>query len=98
VFDVLLIIFVERSRISILLIHKSLSSLKGSSLDVIGCLREQVAQGKQNLLADAHEDDIWHWLIGFVLFVLWAVEQSLENNIGLQIVQDLVVTEVAIFG
>ena len=33
-----------------------------------------------------------------LLLVLWAVEQRLEHNIGLEIVQDLVVTEVAVFG
>ena len=34
----------------------------------------------------------------YLLFVLWTIKQRLENDVGLQIVQDLVVTKVAELG
>lgn len=75
-----------------------MSSLKGSPLDVVGGLREQITEGDEDLLADAHEDYVGHWLICLVLFVLWAVEERLEDYVGFQVVQDLVVAKVAVFG
>jgi len=72
-----------------------LSAFEGASLNIISSLWEQVAKGQQDFFGDAHENDVWHWLIGFVLFVLWTIEESLEHDVGLQIVKDLVVTKVA---
>jgi hypothetical protein len=34
----------------------------------------------------------------YLLFVLWTIKERLENNVGLQIVEDLVVTKVTEFG
>lgn len=54
------------SRVRVLLVHESLSSLKGPPLDIVSGLREQVTEREEDLLTDAHEDDIGHWLISFV--------------------------------
>jgi len=68
-------------RVSILLKHESLSSLKRSSLDVFRGLREQVAQLKELVLGDAHEDDVWHWLscATSVIVIIW--RKGLEYNV-----------------
>ena len=48
------------------MVHKSLSSFEGAPLNVISSLWEEITQGKENLFADAHEDDVWHWLISLI--------------------------------
>ena len=61
--------------------HETESSLKGSSLDVLGGLREQVTKLLELGLGDAHEDDVWHWLGGAVLLVLIGVGKGSEYDV-----------------
>ena len=49
-------------------------------------------------LRDAHEDDVWQWLGSAILFVLVCVSKGSKNDVGLQVIEDLVVTEVREFG
>jgi len=51
--------------VGVLLSHKSLSTLKSLSLNVVSSLWEEVAKVVKFILVHAHEDDIWkrlHWL------------------------------------
>lgn len=84
------------SGVQVLLLHESVSPLEGSSLDVVGSLREEFAQLLQDVLGDTHEDDVGHWLEVSILLVLWGVSQGLEQNVGLEVVQDLVVSEIGV--
>ena len=83
-------------RVGVLLLHESLSSLKGSSLDILSGLREQVAEFEELGLLDTHEDDVRENLGLTVFLVIWVVGQGLEDNIGFEAVKDLVVTEVGV--
>jgi len=56
-------------RVGVPLCHESLSSFKRPSLNVISCLREEIAELKQDFFIDAHEDDVWHWLIRSILLI-----------------------------
>ena len=85
------------SGVQVLLLHESVSSLEGSSLDIVSGLREELAQLLQDILGDAHENNVRHWLEVSVLLVLRSMGQGLEQNVGLEIVQDLVVSEVGVF-
>ena len=78
--------------LSILLLHESLSSLEGFSFDVLGSLWEELAQVHQIEFADAHENDVGQ--LAHLLVLLGIVAQSLEHDVGLQVVEDLVVTEI----
>jgi hypothetical protein len=87
--------------VGVLLSHESLSSLEGLSLNVVGSLREKVAEVIQFVLVDTHEDDVGktlHWLLGGFLLAafvgVWIVLKGLDDNIGLQLLEDLVVSEV----
>ena len=73
-----------------------MSSFERSSLDVVGSLWEELAQLLQDILGDTHENDIRHWLKVTVLLVLWGMSQGLEQDVGLEVVQDLVVAEVRV--
>ena len=73
-----------------------MSSFQRSSLNVVSSLREKVAQLDEDFPADAHEDDVWHALIRLHSPVFWRLGQSLEDNVGLKVVQDLVVTKVRV--
>jgi hypothetical protein len=90
--------------VSVLLSHESLSSLKSLSLNVVGSLREKVAEVIQFVFVHTHEDDVGktlHWLLGVSLratFVgVWIVLKGLDDNVGLQLLQNLVVSEVREF-
>lgn len=61
------------SGVQILLLHKSVSPLEGSSLDVVSSLGEEFAQLLQDVLGDTHEDDVGHWLEVSILLVLRGV-------------------------
>ena len=87
--------------VGVLLSHESLSSLEGFSLNIVGCLREKVAQVIQFILVYTHEDDIGktlHWLLGGSLLAtfvgVWIVLKGLDNNVGLQLLENLVISEV----
>lgn len=82
-------------RIGVSLLHESQSSLFGSSLNVLSCLREQVAKLDERDFVDAEEHDavdLRTWVLLFGVQVLGP--QGLEHDVGLQIVQNLVVSEV----
>ena len=81
--------------VRILLLHESLSSLKRFSSNVLGSLWEELTKGGQVALADAHKDDIWQ--LAHLLVLLGVVAQGSENDVGLQVEEDLVVTEVTEF-
>lgn len=57
-------------------------------------MREKFAKLKKFILRNAHEDNVWHWLGGStsVIFIVWG--KGLEYNIGLEVRQNLVVSEV----
>ena len=90
--------------VCVLLGHEPLSSLQGLSLDVVSGLREQIAKVVKLVLVDAHEDDVRQVLHGLRLGLLvalagsWIVLQGLDHNVGLELLQDLVVTEVRELG
>lgn len=84
------------SGVQVLLLHESVSPLEGSSLDIVSGLGEELAQLLQDVLRDTHEDDVGHWFKVSVLLVLWSVSQGLEQNVGLKVVQDLVVSEIGV--
>lgn len=86
------------SRVQILLLHKSVSPLEGSSLDVVGRLGEEFAQLLQDVLRDTHEDDVGHWLEVSILLVLRGMGQGLEQNVRFEVVQDLIVSKVGVLG
>lgn len=78
--------------LSVLLLHEPLSSLKGFSLDVLGSLWEELAQVHQVVLADAHENDVGQ--LAHLLVLLGIVAQGSENDVRLQVVENLIVTEI----
>lgn len=78
--------------LSILLLHEPLSSLKRFSFDVLGSLWEELAQVHQVVLADAHENDVGQ--LAHLLVLLGVVAQGSENDVGLQVVENLIVTEI----
>lgn len=79
--------------LSILLLHEPLSSLERFSFDVFGSLWEELAKIHQVDFADAHENDVWQLAHLFVL--LGIVTQGSEHDVRLQVVENLIVTEVA---
>ena len=56
--------------VGVLLLHELLSSLQGSSLDVLSSLREEFAEFVQVVVGAAHEDDVWE-LLGRASFLLF---------------------------
>jgi len=78
--------------LSVLLLHEPLSSLKRFSFDVLGSLWEELAQVHQVVLADAHENDVGQ--LAHLLVLLGIVAQGSENNVRLQVVENLIVTEI----
>ena len=78
--------------LSILLLHEPLSSLKRFSFDVLRSLWEELAQVHQVVLADAHENDVGQ--LAHLLVLLGIVAQGSENNVRLQVVENLIVTEI----
>jgi hypothetical protein len=78
--------------LSVLLLHEPLSSLKRFSLDVLGSLWEELAQVHQVVLADAHENDVGQ--LAHLLVLLGIVAQGSENDVRLQVVENLIVTEI----
>ena len=79
-------------RVGVPLLHESQSSLLGSSFDVLGSLREEVAQIEEQGLVDAHEDDAIE--LGILVGVFHLGLHGLKNKIALEVVEDLVVSEV----
>ena len=79
-------------RVGVSLLHESQSSLLGSSFDVLSSLWEEVTQIKEQGLVDTHEDDAIELGILVRVFHLWL--HGLENKITLEVVEDLVVSEV----
>ena len=77
---------------------KSLSSFKRLALDVLSSLWEEMAEVKKLILADAHEIDIWNMINGLTLLSSMLCRQSLVNQIGLQLVENLEVTKVCKLG
>ena len=77
------------------MLHESLSSLQGSSLDVLSGLWEQLTELKELAFLNAHKDDVWKKL-GLTLLVIWGVSESLEHDVGLELIENLVVTEVGV--
>ena len=73
---------------------KSLSSFKRLALDVLSSLWEEMAEVKKLILADAHEIDIWNMINGLTLLSSMLCRQSLVNQIGLQLIENLEVTKV----
>lgn len=91
--------------VGVLLSHESLSSFKGLSLNVVGSLREKVTEVIQLILVDTHENDIGktlHWLSWGSLLAtfigVWIVLESFDHNVGLQLLKDLVISEVRELG
>ena len=91
-------------RVGVLLSHESLSSLKSLSLDVVSSLGEEIAQVVQFVLVHAHENDIGerlHWLGWRSLLAtfvgVWIVLKCLDHDVGLQLLQNLVVSEIGEF-
>jgi len=78
--------------LSVLLLHEPLSSLKRFSFDVLGSLWEELAQVHQVVLADAHENDVGQ--LAHLLVLLGIVAQGSENDVRLQVVENLIVTEI----
>jgi len=74
------------------LLHEPLSSLKRFSFDVLGSLWEELAQVHQVVLADAHENDVGQ--LAHLLVLLGIVAQGSENDVRLQVVENLIVTEI----
>lgn len=85
------------------MLDKSLSSLLGFSYDVISSLREQITQINKLLFINTHENNIGKGLhlLRILLFVLiwwvWILRQSLNDNVGFKFLKNLVVSEVAEF-
>jgi len=65
--------------VSVLLKHETMSSFKGSSLDIFGGLWEKVTELAKNVFRNTHEDDIWKLLSLILALVIWGVSKSLEN-------------------
>ena len=80
----------------ILLDHESVPPLQRPSPNVLRRLRKKIAQLKQLALRNAHEVNVLIWLDPHQLLLV--IRQGFENDVGLQIVQDLVVTKVGEFG
>jgi hypothetical protein len=78
--------------LSVLLLHEPLSSLKRFSFDVLGSLWEELAQVHQVVLADAHENDVGQ--LAHLLVLLGVIAQGSENDVRLQVVENLIVTEI----
>jgi len=57
-------------------------------------LREKFAKLKELILGNTHEDNVWHWLgcSASVILIVWG--KGLEHDVGLEVRQNLVVTEV----
>lgn len=91
-------LFVVAGRVQVLLDHELVASLERSSLDVLGGLREQIAQVEQVVLGDTHEQDVESVLGRILVLLIVALGQGLEHDVGLEVVQDLVITEVAELG
>lgn len=98
IFFLFLLIVLVGLGVGILLLHELLSSLKRSSLDVLSSLWEEVAELIQVLVGTAHEDDVWQVVSRSILLVIWSVSEGLEKQIGLEVVEDLVVSKVGVFG
>jgi len=79
-------------------LDKSLSSFKRLALDVLSSLWEEMAEVKKLILTDAHEIDIWNMINGLTLLSSMLCRQSLVNQIGLQLVENLEVTKVCKLG
>lgn len=73
-----------------------MSSLQRSSLDVLSSLWEEVAKLLEDILRDAHENDIWHGFETAILLVLGGVGQGLEEDVRLEVVENLIVSEVRV--
>ena len=78
--------------LSILLLHEPLSSLKRFSFDVLRSLWEELAQVHQVVLADAHENDVGQ--LAHLLVLLGVIAQGSEYDVRLQVVENLIVTEI----
>ena len=58
-------------------------------------MREQITELKELALLNAHKDDVWKNL-GLPFLVFWGVSESLEHDVGLETIENLVVTEVRV--
>ena len=88
--------------VGVLLSHKSLSTLKSFSFNVVSSLWEEVAKVIKLILVHAHENDIgerFHWLgwrslLATTLIWVWIVLKGLDHDVGLELLEDLIVSEV----
>jgi hypothetical protein len=93
-----LVFLVEPFGVGVLLLHELLSSLQRSSLDVLGGLREQLAELVQVLHRAAHENNIRKDFSGSVLLFVGGVGEGLEQEVALEVVENLIVSEVRVLG
>lgn len=82
-------------RVGVSLLHESQSPFLRSSLNIFSSLREQVAQIDQSSFVNAQEHDAVDLRSRVLLISLQSLRpQGLKHNVRLQIVQNLVVSEV----
>ena len=82
-------------RVGVSLLHESQSPFFRSSLNILSSLREQVAQIDQSSFVNAQEHDAVDLRSRVLLISLQSLRpQGLKHNVRLQIVQNLVVSEV----
>jgi hypothetical protein len=93
-----LVFLVEPFGVGVLLLHELLSSLQRSSLDVLGGLREQLAELVQVLHRAAHENNIRKDFGRSVLLFVGGVGEGLEEEVALEVVENLIVSEVRVLG
>ena len=60
-------------------------------------MRKELAKVQKYLSLDAHEYRLWQ-LINLASGGLLSVRQSFENYVGFQIIEDLVITKIVVFG
>jgi hypothetical protein len=59
-------------------------------------LWEQLAKLTKHIFRNTHEDNIWELLRLVLVLVVRCMSKSLKNEIGLKVIQDLVITEVGV--
>jgi len=94
----LLLLLVSSLGISVLLLHESLSSFESSSLDVFGSLREKFTEFLNHGFLNTHENNVRkNVILQARSSVIWNSFEGLEDDIGLKVVENLVVSEVRVF-
>jgi len=84
---VFLSLLLSSLRISVLLLHESLSSLKGSSFDIFSSLWEQFAEFLDHGFFNTHENNVRkNVILQTWSGIVWDSLKSLENNVRLKVV------------